>query len=198
VDPLEEVPARTFHADGITMLLQSRARLRVWLMVSVVAGVCAFSPAADQHRKMVVNPTHCSRLSDTQQRWLTSEWQPYLEYTRICAIQNSKRENAVLLVSVHAGLYYKAQPGQSVPQVKMPNPLLFLPSGEVSGSLPYNFPDDPPAELRVTFVGWVQGFPERIELYLSDPRAAGDRSLPPLIWDESKKKFVSKENGSHD
>jgi hypothetical protein len=180
------------------VLFQSRARLTFWLMVSVVAGMCASSHAADPLRKIVVDPAHCASLSEVQQRWLTSEWRPYLQYTRICAIRNAKREAAVLLVSVHADLYYKAQPGQSAQQVQMPRPLLFLPSGEVAGSLPYNFPDDPPAELRVTFMRWVEGFPERIELYLSDPRAAGDRSLPPLIWDESKKKFVSKEDGSHE
>jgi hypothetical protein len=166
--------------------------------MSFVAGMCASSPAADPHRKMVVNPAHCGRLSVVQQQWLTSEWLPYLEYTRVCAIQNSRREDLVLLVSVHADLYYKAQPGQSVHQIKMPNPLLFLPSGEVSGSLPYNFPDDPPAELRVTFAQWEGGFPERIELYLADPRAASNRSLPPLIWDANEKKFASKEKESRD
>jgi hypothetical protein len=180
------------------VLFQNRARLRVWLIVGVVAGMCASCRAGDELRKVVVDSAHCGGLSEVQQRWLTSEWQPYLKYTRICAIRNAKREAAVLLVSVHADLYYREQPGQSVQQVNLPRPLLFLPSGEVAGSLPYNFPDDPPAELRVTFARWVQGFPERIELYLSDPRAAGDRSLPPLIWDESKKKFVSKEDGSHD
>ena len=178
------------------MFLQNRAPVKVWLIMIVVAGTCA-SSLADQH-KVVVNPANCARLSDAERQWLTSEWQPFLEYTRICAIQSSKRETVVLLASVHVDLYYKAQPGQSVQQVKMPSPLLLLPSGEVSGSLPYNFPDDPPAELRVTFARWVQGFPRRIELYLTDPRAAGDRPLSPLIWDERKKKFASKENGSHD
>lgn len=180
------------------MPLQSGARLRVWLTVCCLAGLSASCPAADAHRNLVVNPAHCRRLSLGQQQWLTSEWQPYLEYTRVCAIQNSKHEDSVLLVSVHADLYYKAQPGQTVHQVKMPSPLLFLPSGEVSGSLPYNFPDDPPAELRVTFAQWKGDFPERIELHLTDPRAAGDRSLPPLIWVATEKKFAPKEKGSSD
>ena len=104
----------------------------------------------------------------------------------------------MLLVSVHADLYYKGQPGKSVHQVKMPSPLLFLPSGDVLGSLPYNFPDDPPAELRVTFDQWVGDFPERIELQLIDPRAAGDRSLPPLIWVANEKKFAVEHKGAHD
>ncbi|GEM_PF-6509578 len=179
------------------MFPQNFGWVRICLILGVIASVSVSSPG-DQRRKTVVNPAHCIPLSDTQQRWLTSEWQRYLDYTRICGIQNSKHKTVLLLVSVHADLYYKAQPGQSVLQVQMPRPLLFLPSGAALGSLPYNFPEDPPAELRVTFARWVQGFPERIELYLTDPRAAGDRSLSPLIWDESKKKFASKEEQSHD
>jgi hypothetical protein len=179
------------------MLMRGHAGLKICLIMAVLVGFCASSPAAEQRRKTVLNPAHCRHLSEEQQRWLPREFQPYLEYTRVCVIQNSKSETVVLLVSVHADLYYKAQAGQSLHQVEMPAPLLFLPSGEVSGSLPYNFPDDPPAELRVTFAQWEGGFPERIELYLIDPRAGGNRSLPPLVWDASQKKFVSKEKGTH-
>jgi hypothetical protein len=180
------------------MFPQNRTRLRVWLIIAAVAGMCAPSPAADQREKITVDPAHCTRLSDAQKQWLTPEWQRYLEYTRICAIGNRRSETALFLVSVHADLYYKSQPGQPVHQVTLPNPLLFLPSGDVLGSLPYNFPDDPPAELRVTFTQWEQGFPERIELYLTDPRAAGSRPLPPLRWNAAQRKFLSPEEMHHE
>lgn len=179
------------------MFIQGHAGLKICLIMAVVVGLCGSSPAAAKRRKTVLNPAHCTHLSQEQQTWLPREFHPYLEYTRVCGIQNSKSETVMFLISVHVDLYYKAQPGESVHQVEMPSPLLFLPSGEVSGSLPYNFPDDPPAELRVTFAQWERGFPERIELYLTDPRAGGNRSLPPLVWDASQKRFVSKEKGTH-
>ena len=77
----------------------------------------------------------------------------------------------------------------------MPNPLLLSPSGEARGSLPYNFPDDPPATLRVTFAEWRSDFPHRIDLYLSDPRASGNRALPALHWSSKEKKFASDQDG---
>jgi hypothetical protein len=165
----------------------------ILLVVSLATGLHAATPGRSTPRKLVLRANDCTPLAAAQQEWLTADWQPYLAYTRACPVRNSKREIVLLLVSVHADLYYKAQPGQSVSAVKMPNPLLFLPSGEVVGSLPYNFPDDPPAELRVTFAQWERDFPERIELYLTDPRAGGDRSLPPLHWESSQQKYLPKE-----
>jgi hypothetical protein len=169
--------------------------IRVWLLAGAVAGSSVLCCAAPE-RKVVVGTSHCGRLSAAQREWLPSEWQPFLEYTRVCSIQNSKREAVVLLVSAWAILYYKAQPGTTVSQVDMPHPLLFSPAGAVLGSLPYNFPDDPPAELRVTFAQWEDDFPQRIDLFLTDPRAAGSRSLPPLVWDQNQRKFATKGEGS--
>lgn len=171
---------------------------RVWLVLGLIAGISTPSAGKSYPYRVVVNPARCGRLSAAQQKWLTPEWAPYLDYTRICPVRNPKRETAVLLVSVHADLYYKAQPGQSVVTVQLPSPLLFLPSGGLLGSLPYNFPDDPPAELRVTFVQWDQGFPLRLELFVTDPRASGNRSLPPLVWDNAQKKYLSGKDAPHD
>lgn len=166
-------------------------RFSLLLWIVTVLSVNAFGHA--NSRKLVLNPQRCRILSETQKDWLTAEWQPFLEHTRVCTVRNSKNETIVFLISVYADLYYKAQSGNPVPQIRMPNPLLFLPSGDDAGSLPYNFPDDPPAELRVTFTDWNQDFPQRIDLYLTDPRAAGDRSLPSLRWDKSQKKYLATE-----
>lgn len=171
--------------------------LRVWLILGVIAGISTPGSARSGSYKVNVNPDRCSPLSAAQQEWLTPEWQPYMDYTRICPVRNSKREMVLWLVSVHADLYYRAQPGSSATIIKLPSPLLLLSSGEVLGSLPYNFPDDPPAELRVTFVDWERDFPRRVELFLTDPRASGDRSLPPLLWDDIKKKYASMEDTPH-
>jgi hypothetical protein len=163
----------------------------VWILAGLLTGACA-SVTAEQPRKVVASAARCNPLSASQQQWLTSEWQPFLAYTRACPIHDSKQETVLLLVSVQATPYYKAQPGQSVRQVEFPRPLLFSPSGALWGSLPYSFPDDPPAELRVTFTRWEHDFPQKIELYLTDPRASGDRSLPPMVWDPSQKRFLSR------
>jgi hypothetical protein len=173
----------------------SRRAWRVLLAFWMLAGAFEYCLACQIPRPLVLSPKVCSALSTAQQKWLTPEWNPYLEYTRVCPVRDSKsRGTVVFLVSVHADVYYKAQTGTSVPLVKLPSPLLFLPSGEVVGSLPYNFPDDPPAELRVTFADWQAGFPQRIDLYLTDPRAGGNRPLPSMLWDKSQKKYLPKEN----
>jgi hypothetical protein len=172
----------------------SQRASRVLLALCLLAGAFAYCPARPIPRRLVLSPKLCSALSTAQQKWLTPEWQPYLEYTRACPVRNSNSKAVVFLVSVHADVYYKAQTGTSVPLVKLPSPLLFLPSGEVAGSLPYNFPDDPPAELRVTFANWQAGFPQRIDLFLTDVRAGGNRSLPSMLWDKSQKKYLPKEN----
>jgi hypothetical protein len=172
-------------------------KLRLWLILGVIAGLSTPSSAGSGSYRVNVNPARCGSLSATQQEWLTAEWRPYLDYTRICPVRNPKRETVLWLVSVHADLYYRAQPGASATIIKLPSPLLLRSSGEVLGSLPYNFPDDPPAQLRVTFVVWESDFPRKVELFLTDPRASGDRSLPPLLWDDSKKKYASTEDPPH-
>lgn len=173
------------------------ATLWLWLVLSVIAGTSTSSSARSGSYKVTVNPARCGTLSAAQQEWLSPEWRPYLDYTRICPVRNAKREIVLWLVSVHADLYYRAQPGASAAIIKLPNPLLLRSSGEVLGSLPYNFPDDPPAELRVTFAAWDRDFPRKIELFLTDPRASGDRSLPPLLWDDIKKKYASTKDTPH-
>jgi hypothetical protein len=177
------------------MPLKSRVRTNFGLILAILAGLCAASTALPQ-RNVVVDAAHCVRLSDVQRHWLPADWQPFAEYTRICSVHNSEHEAVLFLVSVHADLYYRAQLSSTVHQVELPHPLLLLPSGAVSGSLPYNFPDDPPAELRVSFAKWQHGFPQRIDLYLTDPRAAGNRSLPPLAWDPAQRQFLPQEGNA--
>ena len=177
------------------ILTHSRLLSRIWLIWAMVAGISTISSA---QVKVAVNPNRCLRLSEAQREWLTPEWQPYLKFSRICPVKDSQRQTVILLLSVRADLYYKAQPGESVTMAVLPHPILFLPSGHVAGSLPYNFPDDPPAELRVTFTRWEHDFPQQIELFLTDPRASGNRSLPALVWSESQRKYLAKEAALHD
>lgn len=166
-----------------------RLRPGLWLLSAAFLGL-ATSAVSAAPRRVVVTPALCKPTDAVRKQWLPPDWQRFLGYTYTCTIPASTRKPALLLISVRADAYYKNQPGTTVEQVMMPRPLLFSPAGSVLGSLPYNFPDDPPTRLRVTFSGWVNGFPNRIELFLKDPAALGDRSLPPLLWDENQKKFL--------
>jgi len=145
--------------------------------------------AACEPARLTVNPNSCTEVSDLQKAWLPAEWAPFVRYVRACPIRQTGPKPAIVLISVFAADYYRNQPGNEVLQVKMPRPILFSPTGTVLGRLPFNFPDDPPAELRVTFAEWQAGFPARVELFLKDPAAGGDRSLRPLVWDPQRAEF---------
>ncbi len=58
------------------MFIQGRAGLKIYLIMAVLVGLCASSPAAEQRKKTVLNPAHCRHLSEEQQRWLPREFQP--------------------------------------------------------------------------------------------------------------------------
>jgi hypothetical protein len=183
--------------SGVRQLFQKRVRAVLY----VAAGLCALGltgfAAGARPWKVVANSVRSSPLTATQRKWLPAEWEPFLAYTRVFSIQNSKRKGVVLLVSPNAPRYYRAQAGKSVAQVQLPHALLFTSEGEAIGSLPSAFPEDPPAELRVTFTDWKAGFPQRIELFETDPRASGNRALPELVWDASRKTFVKSQEGHH-
>jgi hypothetical protein len=125
-------------------------------------------------------------VSNQEKSWLPAEWAPFLRYVKVCPARQAGAKPAVLLVSVFAVDYYKDQPGNVVQQVEMPRPILFSPTGTVLGRLPVNFPDDPPEELQVTFSDWQASFPARVELFVKDPAAGGNRSLRPLLWDRQR------------
>jgi hypothetical protein len=146
--------------------------------------------AACEPGRLALKPESCTTLSNQQKLWLTQEWTQFSRYVRACAVKESTEKTAVVLISIDVAGYYKDQPGTDAPQVKFPRPILFSPTGKVLGTLPYNFPDDPPTELRVTFSDWRRGFPMRIEMFLKDPAAGGDRNLRPLVWNPRREEFL--------
>jgi hypothetical protein len=149
----------------------------------VVLGTLFSCAAAAQTHRVVANSQNCKPISAAQQAWLPADWTRFHDYIRACAIRDSKGRSVLVLISVWAALYYEDQSQPIVEQVEMPRPLVFLTSGHLAGTLPANFPDAPPAELRVTFARWKNDFPLRIDFFLTDPRAGGLRSLPSLRWD---------------
>src|SRR5688572_13132240 len=145
--------------------------------------------------RVTVAEQSCTDLSRAQRAWLPADWKPFEAFTRTCAVHTTGGQPAVLLISVWADRYYAGKPG--TPEVTpLPKPMLFAPDGRSLGLLPSNFPDDPPRALKVTFTRWINDFPHRIELFLSDPAALGDRALPPLDWDERRAMFVVLDQGA--
>jgi hypothetical protein len=63
------------------------------------------------------------------------------------------------------------------------------PEGRVLGTLPANFPDDPPASLRLRFALWHDGLPGEIRLCLRSPTPAGDQPLAPLRWQAAAHRY---------
>ena len=170
-----------------------RVRFRVVplkALTTVMFFALSLAGLARSESRRVVDTSHCTKLSNSQRSWLPADWKRLLEYARACRVQNANHKSVVVLISVWAELYYKDQPGNTVNQIEMPAPRLFSPSGDPLGQLPYNFPDDPPAQLTVIFTHWTKGFPERIELFLADPREGGNRSLPSLYWDQKQRRYL--------
>jgi hypothetical protein len=161
----------------------------VALMAAALLTACHDTSAGQTAVMVGVTPADCVAPDASVRARLDEAWQPFLPFTRACTVRSPERQPALLLVSVWAERYY--EDSRSAVQAAMPKPLLLTTSGATVGRLPFNYPDDPPAALTVTFHDWRDGFPRRIELFVKDPAALGDRALPPLRWNETSRQFVA-------
>src|ERR1700739_4511133 len=84
------------------------------LLLSVHAAACAQAPA-----RVKISPNSCAAASSAQKSWLPAEWKPFLPFVKVCAVRQPGAKPALLLTSVFAVDYYKAQPGNDLPQVQM-------------------------------------------------------------------------------
>ena len=117
------------------------------------------------------------------------EWAAFIQHVRVCEIADGEGGTPLRLTTISAEDYYKGLP-DGAETVELPKPILFDTGHESVATLPYGFPDDPPFALDVTFAGWADRWPSRIELFLHDPTVTGDHALPPLVWDPSSRRFV--------
>lgn len=160
----------------------------IWLAAAVLTGGCERTRQNVARDDPSVSPSDCAAPDPALQGRLPAEWTPFLPAVRTCSVRATDGTAVLRLVSVWADIYYQAS--DSSLQVEMPRPLLLTASGDPVGRLPFNFPDDPPRELTVTFRDWKDGFPRRIDLFVKDPAVLGDRELPPLHWDGAGRQFV--------
>lgn len=134
----------------------------------------------------------CQPLTAAQRAWIGGrpDWSNHLAHVRACTVRNAAGAPALLVVSVWADSLYAATPGP-VTTVALPLPLLFDPTGRELGTLPANFPSDPPAELELRFSQWRDGSPRRIGLCLRTPAAGGDQPLPALHFDPGSGRYAA-------
>jgi hypothetical protein len=168
-------------------------RLLSGLLALSLAGLAAAS-AADG-AVVVLAQRSCKPPTAAQQAWLDDAWKPFAAFIRFCPVARASSRPVLLLASVWADPYYDSQPS-GAQTVVMPAPLLFSPEGRRVGELPSNFPSDPPAELRVEFADWKQGYPLRIDLCVSSPTASGDQWLKPLRYQADAGRYAAGEDAS--
>lgn len=153
--------------------------------LALFVGVSSPSAAAAE-----LNPAQCRNAGDAVLQRLPAEWQPFRKFVMECPVRSPEGSRALSLIAVSAERYYRQLPsGASV--IKMPKPLLHSRQHAVIGELPLNFPDDPPAELHITFSDWHLGFPNLIKLHVLDPAAGGNRDLAPLRWDTAAQRYTA-------
>jgi hypothetical protein len=132
----------------------------------------------------------CRIAGDVILQGLPAEWQPFRKFVMDCPVRSPAGSRALSVIAVSAERYYRQLPSGAT-MVKMPKPLLYSRQRTIIGELPLNFPDDPPAELHVTFTDWHGGFPNLIKLHVQDPAAAGNRDLAPLHWDAAAQRYTA-------
>lgn len=148
-------------------------------------------------RAFVPDAGLCKPPTRTELAWLVEpDWRPFSDYIRVCRVENGKRNAALYIVSVWAGLYYRDKPSGTV-TAAMPKPLLFNTQGKRIGKLPVNFPEDPPVELHVEFTDWRNGFPYQIRLCVISETASGNQALPVMRYIASNQTYVQHTNSNN-
>jgi hypothetical protein len=148
------------------------------------------SPAPPPLATKKLDAAACRAAAPREAERLPPEWAAFAPHVRMCDVSGGGERAALTIATVFAEDYYRRLPSGS-PAVDLPKPVLLDAAGDTVGRLPFSFPDDPPFALEVSFAQWKDGRPERIELFLRDPTAGGDRQLDPLIWDSAARRFVT-------
>jgi hypothetical protein len=131
----------------------------------------------------------CKPPSALQKGWFgAASWSSFEKYIRVCPVRRGKRPAELFIVSVWADLYYADQAARST-TVSMPNPMLIDGTGHQVGTLPVNFPTDPPDELQINFREWSGALPRIIDLCVRSPTASGDQALPTLVYRKKSGRF---------
>jgi hypothetical protein len=134
-----------------------------------------------------INLNRCKIAAADEVRSLGPDWEKYTRFIHSCSVRRESAP-AFTLFSVWADEYEATLPA-SAPAGKYPLPVLLSPSGRKYGTLPVNFPVDPPVALVPVFSRWKNGFPHEIRLLMIDPTPDGNHWLNPLHWDPRSQVF---------
>jgi len=178
-----------FDSRATPLVAHRRAPVLSALLAAVALTMAACADAATpQPKPFRPSTSTCQVPSAAQSAWLPADWTPFARAVRVCGIREGTKPAGLLVVSVWAEAWYGPLPARTT-DVAMPAPLLMSPDGRVLGTLPANFPDDPPAALRLRFVDWRDGLPSEIRMCLSSPTPAGDQPLAPLRWQAATHRY---------
>jgi hypothetical protein len=171
--------------------------MRQTVFLIALTSVFAVSSQSAFPKPFSANETVCKQPSALQKKWVdAATWATFAAYIRVCPVKKGNAPVALYIVSVWADLYYADTPERTV-TVPMPNPLLMDGAGNQVGTLPVNFPTDPPAELQIEFSQWSGGLPRRIDLCVRSPTASGDQALSPLVYQEGSGRFERVTDSDH-
>jgi hypothetical protein len=161
-------------------------RIDAWVVAaSLIVVSCGAGPHQATER---LDPAACRPAASEETRGLHEEWGRFLSYVQACEVKDDAGKAVLVVLTVSATHFYEKLPS-GAETVALPKPLITTPEGEVVGSLPFAFPDDPPFALQVTFADWTRGWPHRIALFVKDPTVTGDHPLEPLRWDAASRRF---------
>jgi hypothetical protein len=136
-----------------------------------------------------IRASQCTPLTTQQREWLGPEWQRFLPFVRSCEV--TWRKSAPLYVLSIWAEDFEATLPKDAPAERLPKPIIAANDGKVLGRLPIGFPLDPPRTTDVSFTKWLDGFPHRICIAVTDPTVLGNHSLV-LTWSSQEHLFIGK------
>ena len=169
------------------MMLKARPRC----IISSCTVVALLMLAANVHGQgykgfTLLNPDECVRLDKKAVLQLPVEWHKYGDFTKICALTQTKGQPAkVSIISVWVEEYYDTVPSDA-PWEKFPLPLIVDDHFQKIGKLPEIYPMDQPRELDVYYGKWQSDMPTEIMVDVYNPAVSGNYYYDPLIWNTAK------------
>lgn len=130
----------------------------------------------------------CIALAPQSVQKLSTHWQKYKDFIKICPLQSSPESPAkVSVVSIWTDDYMNTRPKK----IWEDFPLSILVDQDLSeiGTLPEIFPMDFRTEPRIYYGKWKSGLPTEIKVDVFNPTVSGDYYYSPLTWDEKIKRY---------
>lgn len=154
------------------------------------ASVLAF-PGPDASLLHTLSPGQCAPPPKAGYHGpLAAGWDAYKPYVRACPLAMSNASTKLWLLTVFAQPYLHDHPGETA-WPNFPRPRLVTADGHCVARLPELFPFDEPRSLHLRYGPSVDGMPVEIRVYVSNPAAGGDYTLPVLRWSPAQRAYIA-------